>query len=109
MEELSAGQASTLVRNEQEIDRALAEMEELEETLVDSIRCARTHVMCAAVWVGWVGAGGRGAALAEVEELEETLVDSIRCALGHDLVVLSMNEVAALDAGCAVLPGVGMS
>lgn len=38
MEELSGGQASTLVRNEQEIDRAMEEMEELEETLVDSIR-----------------------------------------------------------------------
>lgn len=38
MEELSAGQASTLVRNEQEMDKAVAEMEELEETLVESIR-----------------------------------------------------------------------
>ncbi|PRW44332.1 Kanadaptin isoform B [Chlorella sorokiniana] len=40
MEELSAGQASTLVRNEQEIDKSMAEMEELEEQLQDSIRDA---------------------------------------------------------------------
>ncbi|GAB4814362.1 hypothetical protein N2152v2_001408 [Parachlorella kessleri] len=38
MEELTAGQASTLVRNEQEIDKSMAEMEDLEETLCDSIR-----------------------------------------------------------------------
>jgi hypothetical protein len=40
MEELSAGQAGVLVRNEQEIDKAMAEMEELEEQLADSIRWA---------------------------------------------------------------------
>lgn len=102
MEELSAGQASTLVRNEQEIDRALAEMEELEETLVDSIRCVHTSCLLLFGWVGlvWVDEGRRWR---RVEELEETLVDSIRCALGHDLVVLSMNEVAALVQCCLAL------
>uniref|UniRef100_A0A1D2AAS5 FHA domain-containing protein n=1 Tax=Auxenochlorella protothecoides TaxID=3075 RepID=A0A1D2AAS5_AUXPR len=38
MEELSAGQATTLLRNEQEVDRATAEMEEMEETLLESLR-----------------------------------------------------------------------
>ncbi len=38
MEELTAGQASTLVRNEQEIEKFMDEMEDLEETLCDSIR-----------------------------------------------------------------------
>jgi hypothetical protein len=38
MEELTAGQASTLVRNEQEIDKAMAELEDLEEMVSDSIR-----------------------------------------------------------------------
>jgi hypothetical protein len=38
MEELSAGQASTLARNEAEVDRAAAEGEEVEGALADSIR-----------------------------------------------------------------------
>jgi hypothetical protein len=37
MEELSAGQASTLARNEAEIDKANEQIEELEETLSDSV------------------------------------------------------------------------
>eukprot|EP00887_Chlorella_sp_A99_P004998 scaffold4.g4998.t1 len=40
MEDLTAGQASTLVRNERVIDESLAEIEELEEQLCDSIRDA---------------------------------------------------------------------
>lgn len=54
MEELSAGQATTLLRNEQEIDRATAEMEEMEETLLESLRwvgcltisCCRDRASC---------------------------------------------------------------
>jgi hypothetical protein len=37
MEELTAGQASTLARNEAEIDKANEQIEELEETLADSV------------------------------------------------------------------------
>jgi hypothetical protein len=37
-DELTAGQASTLVRNEQVIDQSMAEMEDLEEALADSLR-----------------------------------------------------------------------
>ena len=36
-EELSAGQASQMARNETEIDRSTEEMEDLEETLNESI------------------------------------------------------------------------
>ena len=36
-EEMSAGQASTMARNETEIDRSTEEMEDLEETLNESI------------------------------------------------------------------------
>lgn len=38
MEELSAGQAATLVRNEEEIEKAALEIEELEDSLMESIR-----------------------------------------------------------------------
>lgn len=38
MEDMSAGQASTLLRNEQQCDRAREQLEELEDTLLDSIR-----------------------------------------------------------------------
>lgn len=38
MDDLTPGQMSTLVRNEQEIERASAEMDELEEQLEDSVR-----------------------------------------------------------------------
>lgn len=38
MEELSVGQANTLARNEEEIEKAMVEMEELEDQLVESIR-----------------------------------------------------------------------
>ena len=37
MDELSAGQASTLARNEAVVDRSLEELEELEEALCESI------------------------------------------------------------------------
>ena len=37
MEELTAGQAAVLVRNEQDIDRTNEELEELEDTLNESI------------------------------------------------------------------------
>jgi hypothetical protein len=37
MEELTAGQAAVLVRNEQDIDRSNEELEELEDTLNESI------------------------------------------------------------------------
>lgn len=37
MEELTAGQAAVLVRNEQDIDRTTEELEDLEETLNESI------------------------------------------------------------------------
>lgn len=37
MEELTAGQAAVLVRNEQDIDRTTEELEELEDTLNESI------------------------------------------------------------------------
>ena len=37
MEELTQGQASTLVRNEQIIDKSMEEMEDLEEMLNESI------------------------------------------------------------------------
>jgi len=38
MEDLTPGQANTLTRNEHEIDKAMEEIEDLEETLMDSIR-----------------------------------------------------------------------
>lgn len=37
MEELTPGQASVLVRNEQAVDKAAEELEELEEALCESI------------------------------------------------------------------------
>lgn len=37
MEELTQGQAATLVRNEQNIDKSMEEMEDLEEMLNESI------------------------------------------------------------------------
>ena len=37
MEELTQGQAATLVRNEQNIDKSIEEMEDLEEMLNESI------------------------------------------------------------------------
>ena len=37
MEELTAGQAAVLVRNEQDIDRSTEELDDLEETLNESI------------------------------------------------------------------------
>ena len=38
MEELSVGQANTLARNEEDIEKAMVEMDELEDQLMDSIR-----------------------------------------------------------------------
>lgn len=40
MEETTVGQATTLARNEHEIDRAMVEMEEIEDLLLESIRDA---------------------------------------------------------------------
>ena len=51
MEELTAGQAAVLVRNEQDIDRSNEELEELEDTLnesiADSMRGARQRAAVA--------------------------------------------------------------
>jgi hypothetical protein len=57
MEELTPGQAEVLLRNERGIDAAMAELEDLEDELAESIRRGGGGTAC-----GWVGVSGfRGA------------------------------------------------
>lgn len=60
-EELSAGQASQMARNETEIDRATEEMEDLEETLNESIAesiRSRQRQVCSTCPCPYVGSTG---------------------------------------------------